>query len=291
MTVNKVLNDGFIKNEHFRVGGMKIKDNIQYINSLDRGLRILDMIAEKGYVGPTEVGDYLGINKSSAYRLLATIERRGYVEQDKVTKMYKLGTKLLELNGRVLANLDIANIAEPYLCELVDITGETAHLGILSKTRAVLISQKKGSAMVNVNTRVGMSEPAYVSAIGRAIISYLPEMELSVILDEIADEIGQSGDSLKKEDVLKHLNDIITTTRERGFAIDDEELFIGIRCIAVPIVDYRNHSVASVGISAPASRMARKNIHEYVRKVIETAEKISSRIGGNLMNVVRGEDS
>lgn len=261
-----------------------MEDNIQYINSLDRGLKIIDMIASQGIVSTTEVGEYLGVNKSSAYRLLATLERRGYVEQDKVTKMYKLGTKIIGISESVLANMDIVDISEPYLREMADITGETSHLGIISMTRAVLISQEKGREMVNVNTRVGMSEPAHISAIGRAIISFLPERDKAHIIDNIIDEIAKSKSKSKKNDTIKQLNDIITETIDRGYAIDNEELFKGIRCIAVPIMDHKKYPIASVGISGPTSRITAETINEYAEKVTGIANKISSRIGGNSLN-------
>jgi IclR family KDG regulon transcriptional repressor len=261
-----------------------MKDNVQYINSLDRGLRIIDFIASKGCAGTTDVGEFLGINKSSAYRLLSTLERRGYVEHDRVTKMYKLGTKLIEISEKVLSNLDIISISEPYLYELADNTGETSHLGIVSRTRAVLVSQEQGKEMVNVNTRIGMSEPAHISAIGRAIISFLPEREQRIIIEEISEELSRAQGNEKKGDIINYLDNIIRETRDRGYAIDDEELFSGIRCVAAPIIDHRRYPIASVGISGPSSRVTMENIDKYARQVIDIAKIICRKIGGFPLN-------
>jgi DNA-binding IclR family transcriptional regulator len=261
-----------------------MKGNVQYINSLDRGLRIIDMIASKGYAGTTDVGEFLGVNKSSAYRLLSTLERRGYVEQDRVTKMYKLSTKFIEISEKVLSNLDIIGISGPYLCELANNTGETSHLGIISKTRAVLVSQEKGKEMVSVNTRIGMSEPAHISAIGRAIISFLPEREQGIIIEDISGEIFRAQGNKKKEDIISFLGNIIKETHNRGYAIDDEELFSGIRCVAVPVIDHRRYPIASIGISGPSSRVTMENIDEYAAKVMEVANIITRKIGGSPLN-------
>lgn len=256
-----------------------MKDNIQYINSLDRGLRIIEMIIANGSLGTTEAGEYLDINKSSAYRLLSTLERRGYIKQDSISKKYKIGIKLIEIGEKALSHIDIVHISKPYLHEMAITTGETSHLGILSGYSAVLIAQEIGKEMINVNTRVGMNEPACISAIGRAIISYLPEKEQKDLINELIEKNEKTNMDITR------LNIIIRETKERGYAIDDEELFSGIRCIAAPIFDHRQYPIASIGISGPSSRMTLRNMNQYSKNVRKISNIISNELGGDISKI------
>lgn len=249
--------------------------NKQLINSLSRGLIILEKILDEGPVGITEMGKYLGINKSSAYRLLSTLESRGYVEQDPVTSRYKLGMIFLRFSEKILDNLTIRDVAKPFLKEIVNRTKETAHLSVLFQSQAVFIDQEKSPEIVSVSTKIGMSEPLHCSALGKALVSFLPAIEQERILNTLGLE-AYTPKTITSLDALRHE---LRKISEKGYAIDDEEINTGVRCIASPIFNHRGEVVASVGISGPISRVRIDNLNEYVNVVIEIAGRISQKLG------------
>lgn len=245
------------------------------INSLNRGLTILDILLNKGPIGATEMGKYLNINKSSAYRLFATLEKWGFVEQDMVTLKYKLGLSFLKYNEKVLDGLDVREISRPYLKEIVERTRETAHLSVLHSTRVMIIDQEKGTEVVSVTTSIGDSEPLHCSAIGKAILAFLPQNKQ----EEIINNMEFKAYTHKTITGLEMFSLEIKKVLSNGYAIDDEELNPGVRCIAAPILNHKGKAVASIGVSGPISRIRMDNLKQYIDIVTSSAGSISNRLG------------
>jgi DNA-binding IclR family transcriptional regulator len=200
----------------------------QQVNALGKGLRVLDILYDRGEIGVTELGKILGLNRSSAYRILLTLEMNGFVEQINDGGKYRLGLKLAKFHSKVLLDYDIREKAKPFLVELTKITGEASGLSIMSGDKAILIDKCSGPQQLNVKLEVGMVEDMNYTAHGKALLSAFPEDEQRRLL---------SGVTFKKltAKTLTDVDDIIADAKinkERGYALDDEEGAIGMRCIA-----------------------------------------------------------
>jgi DNA-binding IclR family transcriptional regulator len=247
----------------------------QLINSLTRGLIMLEAILEKGTIGITEASTYLGVNKSSAYRILSTLEAKGYVKQDPVTLKYKLDIIYIKYAESVLEDLKIRDIAKPYLVELCNKTRETAHLCTLFQNKALFIEQEKSSEIISVNTHIGLSEDVHCSAVGKVLVAFLPDDKRDNIISSMVMK-PYTRRTITNPDALRfELKKVL----ENGFAIDDEEMSSGVRCIAAPIMNHKGEVIAAIGISGTVYRIRVDNLQEYISTVVEVASKISQSLG------------
>ncbi|MBO5076208.1 MAG: IclR family transcriptional regulator [Clostridia bacterium] len=248
---------------------------VQTINSLARGLAIIDLIHEHGRLGVTELGKLLGVNKSSAYRLLKTLEEHGYVEQIAENGKYTLGLKLCKFRERVLDSYDIRAVAHPYLEELTRLTGEAAGLSVRKGDEVFLIDCLSAPHHLGVILQIGDREELHCTAHGKAMLSALPEDEQRRLL--------------KKEKLTAHTVYTVTDREQllavakadkaRRYAVDNEETTLGMRCVAANIYDFSGNVVAAIGISGPTDRVTEEKIPEYAGIITRIAETISRRLG------------
>ena len=246
------------------------------INSLDRALRILEILGDSdNNIGVTELGRKLEVDKSTAYRLLATLAARGYIEQEPETKKYKLGLKIVELSSKVLDKLELRTVAKPFMKELMQRTNETVHLATLDLGNVVCIDQEETPSMINVNMAVGREAPGHCTAIGKVLWAYLEKEELERILKKKVLTQYTARTITSIPELKLHLKKV----REQGYALDDEEFTIGVRCIAVPVWNYKNKVIASLGVSGLAMNVSLDRVEELVKVIMEIRNKLSSRLG------------
>jgi IclR family transcriptional regulator, KDG regulon repressor len=256
------------------VNGGKAKGK-QLINSLVRGMVILETIYKNGSIGVTEMSKILNVNKSSAHRLIHTLENMGYVEQEAATARFKLGLRFLKYGEKVLDDMTIREIARPFLKELTIATKESSHLGVLFQNQVLFVDRENSKELVSVRTNPGMSEPLHCSAMGKALLSSLPNEEQNKILGEIDFNI-YTNKTISDIGVMK--NELMKT-RQQGYAFDDEELYPGVRCLASPIMDYSGKVIAAIGISGPVIRIKIENLQDYVISVVGIAKAVSDKFG------------
>lgn len=246
------------------------------MNSLVRGLAILEAMANNDRpLGVTELASRLGVDKGSAHRLLATLARAGYVEQPPESRRYQLTTKLLELNGRLLAKLKLVEQARPLLAELVARTVATAHLAVLRDGHVVYLEEALPPARIRVDVPVGGIAPAHCTALGKALLAFLAEGELGRVLAR-SDLAAYTRRTLTDRSVL---SDHLALTRSRGYAIDDEEFHEGVRCVASPVRDFSGEVVAALGISGPAPQLSARRCEALAPEVVAVAARLSHRLG------------
>jgi len=245
------------------------------INSLNRGLTILEILLEESPMSITEMGKRLGINKSSAFRLLYTLKRKGFVEQNPETLKYSLGLRFLIFAQQVNANIDLGVIAKPFLKELNVIMRETVHLAVMYGSDVMIIAQETGMELLSIVTKIGDIEPFYCSAVGKAILAFLPQDEQNAVIDSLEMEKKTQNTITEKEQLIKEL----TKVAANGYAVDDEEFHIGVRCLGVPILDHSGRVVASLGISGPINRIRLDRIEEYISAMKAIALRISEKLG------------
>lgn len=239
------------------------------IQSLARGLRILDLLnqAPEG-VTITELAETLGVDKGSASRLVATLTRYGYAEKDDITRRYHLGPQVVSLSRSVLARLPLREAAKPYLRQLMEVTGECAHLAVHAQGKALYIDQVESPATLRVNAAVGTMNPLHCTALGKALLAFGG-------FDPPASLEAYTPNTITDPQALRrHLEDV----RQLGYAIDDGEFDPGVRCIAVPVFDFRGKVAGAIGISGPATRVTLRRLPELAAAVLEIGQALSERM-------------
>lgn len=257
------------------------KEKSEYIvQSVDRALDILEAFnyqAEE--LGVTELSQKLGLHKNNVFRLLATLECRGYIEQDKRTGNYRLGIKTFEVANIFLHHLGLRRQARPVLEDLVNRCDETAYLAILDGPEVVYVLMHETSQTVRIVPRLGHRLPAYCTASGKIQLAYESRDHLSQIFQGhvLKAHTAKTIDNFEK--LVGHLKEVARV----GYAVDNEEMEEGVRCLAAPVRDYSHRVVAGVGLSGPVSRFSMERIEkELVPLVKEAGTKISQRLGYEL---------
>jgi IclR family transcriptional regulator, KDG regulon repressor len=257
------------------------KEKAEYlVQSVDRALDILEAFNyQQEEFGVTELSHKLGLHKNNVFRLLATLEYGGYIEQDKRTGNYRLGIKTFEVANIFLYHLGLPRQARPILEELVNRCDETAYLAILDGTEVVYVLMHETSQTVRIVPRLGHRLPAYCTASGKIQLAYESRDHLTQIFEgrPLKKHTTNTIDNFEK--LLTHLREVVRL----GYAVDDQELEEGIRCVAAPVKDYSGRVVAGVGLSGPVPRFSMERIEkELVPLVKEAATKISRRLGYEL---------
>ncbi|MCY3916323.1 MAG: IclR family transcriptional regulator [Chloroflexi bacterium] len=240
------------------------------IQSLAKGLKILNLLEHsRNGMGTTEIAKQLSIDKSSASRLLHTLANYGFVEQDEHSTRYLLGPQLLTLGQHLLNRITLRDHARPYLHELVDKTGECAHLAIQAQRQALYIDQVESTAALRVESEIGTLSPLHCTALGKVMLAFggCP------MHDELRPFTHRTVTDPSTLDAQ------LSQTVNRGYAIDDEEYNYGVRCVAAPVYDHRAVLVGAIGISGPAGRVTLERIDDFGNVVKETAYALSARLG------------
>lgn len=247
------------------------------INSLSRGLQVLEILNERGKsIGVTELSRLLSVDKSTAHRLLSTLSHQGYVRQDLETKRYSLGLKVVELSRNFFTRLELRKEARPFLKELGQRTGEAVILAALIEDSVIRIdSEVSRNFQVLVVPEIGTEAPVHCSTSGKAILAWLSDEEVDRIIQKKVFTPYTPKTITSPRQLKQHLRQI----REQGYAFDDEEVEIGLRCIGVPLRDHTGKVMASIAISGPSTRLTLERIPELTGIVKEVAAKISERLG------------
>jgi len=244
--------------------------------------RALDILIVLGQGEPqqsiSQLSGELSLPKSTIHRLLTTMEESRFIKQDPRTRSYGLGSRILELGGVMLKQLDLRTFAAPYLEELANATRQTISLAILDDADVIYLESFSRGALFQIETQVGKRRPAYCRALGKAIIAHLPEKEQGEIIDRI-DFAPTTPKTICNPELFRvHLKEI----QREGYAIDDEEAAQGCKCIAAPIFDFSGKVVAAVSVSGPAQDFSPQRSSEFTQLVLETSKKITQAMGGSV---------
>jgi DNA-binding IclR family transcriptional regulator len=223
----------------------------------------------------SDISRKLGIDKSTAYRIISTLRTRGFVEQEPDTRKYTLGLKILEVAALKLRSIRLVPVAKPFLEELMLRTREAVHLAVLAEGEVMYVDSEQCSGPFNVNTQVGGRAPVHSSAVGKALLAYSSPEEVNRIIAIKGLTRFTDRTIISTEELHQHL----ASVRRQGWAMDDEETYLGVRCLASTVFDHRGKVVASVGISGPVQHMTNERISFLGQLVKEAAAKISRRLG------------
>src|SRR5579864_9330344 len=222
----------------------------------------------------SEISRRLEIPKSSASYILRTLERRGYLRRDAESGRYRLGLKILSLGGDAQANLDIAEIALPFMRTLVERIHLTVHLAVLDQDEAVYIEKVEAPGFFKVNTWVGRRMFLHSTSVGKCLLAWLPKQET----ETIAKQQGLKKRTPKTISSVAKLLADLEQVREHGYAVDDEENSLGARCLGVPIFDAMGNVAASLGASGTLTQMDEANTPRILDALKDTARKISRQL-------------
>lgn len=250
-------------------------ENKNPIQVADRLFLVLETLAETGPVVLADLCGKLDLNKSTVHRLLSSLLYMGYVKQDAETGKYFLSLKLLTLSGKILNRMDILETVRPYLKKLADETGETVHFVQLDGTDAVYIYKEESCQnSVRMVSKVGNKIPLYCSGVGKAMAADMEESQVQALWEHSDIRQLTPHTVIRYEQFLKRL----LLVREKGYALDDEENELGVRCIAVSIPDYKGNPSYAFSISAPVSRMSDERIRKLSEIVLQTKKEICSHM-------------
>jgi IclR family acetate operon transcriptional repressor len=244
------------------------------LQSVNRALRALELIAEAGELGVSELGRRLDVHKATASRLVATLAERGMVERDPVTEKYRLGFGLIRLAGAAMASMDLVRTARPVLEDLADRTRETVNLGVLSGDAVVYIDQVTGTRSIVAVSWVGRRTPLHATSNGKMLLASVDERERDRLLASPLDRTTPA--TITDPGKLRaQLGEI----RARGYATTMEELEEGLNAVAAPIRRADGEVVAALSVSGPAFRMRPVDLPRVGRLTMEAATAISRRLG------------
>lgn len=253
------------------------KDKSEYIiQAVSHALDLLEQFHnDVDELGVTELSKRLKLHKNNVFRLLATLESRGYIEQNKATENYRLGLKSLELGQTFIKQMGLLRQAKLTLEQLVHECNETAYVAIFKENHVVYLDVVETDMTVRVVSRVGSRLPAYCTAAGKVHLANLSEEELDSLLPKTLE-----GFTPNTHTTLSGLKADLETVREQGYAFDNEELDPGVRCIAAPIRDYTRRIVGAISLSGPSMRFTTERMEkELTPLVVDAAAALSTRLG------------
>jgi IclR family KDG regulon transcriptional repressor len=247
-----------------------------FIQSVDRALSILESFTlDHQERGVTEISKSLSLNKSTVYGLLATLERRNYVEKNAENGKYRLGLKLLDLGTIKRESLELVIVATPFLQDLVDRFQETVHLAIYDAGEVVYVDKKESrNALMNINSYVGKRNPVYCTGVGKCLLAYQPTAEVERIIAK-----GFRAYTPSTITDPARFREELDLIRQGGYAFDREEFERGLVCVAAPVRNHHGQVIASVSISAPTIRIDEDRLLGLIKPMLDTALSISRNLG------------
>jgi DNA-binding IclR family transcriptional regulator len=242
------------------------------INSIERAVKVIELLSENPRgLKLTEIGSRLAMNPSSLHHLLNTLLPYDYIAQNRDTKKYLLGFRFLEISRRILDNLDIRKVARKYLEALRQKTREAVHLVVLRGNKVVYIDKFDNPGGLSLATYIGFATDPHAAAGGKVLLAELPPKRVKEIYrNRKLKKYGKK--TLTK---LPMLLEALATVRQQGYAIDDEEYYEGVRCIAAPIRS-GGQVVASISVTGSIFSITMDRIEDELKEmVIKTADQIS----------------
>lgn len=241
----------------------------------ERIFHTIECLAQNGAMGLQELSTALDLNKSTVHRILNSLICMDYVRQDPETVKYSLSFKICGLSNQILSQNSMIDIARPFIKELSANSGETVHLVQLDGINATYIDKVEASQnSVRMISMVGKSIPLYCSGVGKAILADMPDTKIESIWKQSFIQ------QLTEHTVTRFVDfmNLIEETRRSGYALDNEENEIGVRCIAVSLKGYNGKSTYAISISAPKDRMSDVRILQLREMILKTKHQIESNI-------------
>jgi DNA-binding IclR family transcriptional regulator len=245
------------------------------MKSLHKALDILDLIAERGSLGIRELSSLTGFPVGTTHRIVSTLAKRRLLAQDPVARSYSLSLRFLELGTRVQQHFNLTSIARPHLERLMKESGESANMAVLDGDEAVYVDNVRSNHMLQLFTRLGARVPLYATGVGKMFLSRLSDEELKEYMGRTKMTSRTPRTIVKKD----HLKTELAAIGRNGYAVDNEEMEEGVRCVAALVFDHRGRPAAAVSLSGAATRITEEKVEFFAEKVKECCRRISEALG------------
>ncbi|WP_319525926.1 IclR family transcriptional regulator [uncultured Desulfosarcina sp.] len=245
-----------------------------FVASLAKGLRTLEVLAENGEMSASKMAAHLNTSRAASHRFLTTLRDLGYAEKTDEGR-FRLSFKVLELGMKKLEGFEIRHTVYPFMQEIAMAFGETVNLGHWDGNAIVHLDKVNSKEILRLDVGMGAAAPAYCTGLGKAVLAFLSDNELNAYLESVS-LTAMSPKTIVSVDRLK---EEIGRIRRLGYAVDDEELSLGLRCVAAPIFDYTGCPNYALSISGPAQRMTKEKIDAIQAKLVPICRQISRQIG------------
>ncbi len=223
----------------------------------------------------TEIGRRLDLNKSTTYRLLAEMKKRGYVYQEGNRGVYKIGVKFIELVSSYLNNVELKTEAHPLLRRLNSVVDQTVYLAILQSEEVVYIDRIEKYNSFRKYAIIGQRKPLHCTSLGKAMLLSMPDEEIVDLMQRRGMERHTENTMTSPEELLED----IQISRERGWTLDNQEIDPGVRCVGAPVLDYTDRVIAAISVSWFTDCCSHIKEEEISVPVLDTAGKLSRRLG------------
>jgi IclR family KDG regulon transcriptional repressor len=246
------------------------------VNSVDRALVILEYLGtQTKEIGVRELGQAIGLSKSSVHRILQTLRARGFVKWNPDNARYSLGMRAFEVGCGILRSMEAHAIAKPHLEQLVNALGETAFLGVIDDAEMVYIDKIDGRRSVRMYADIGARRPLHCTGIGKALLAHLERSEIDRIL-AAKPLVRYTKNTITDPDLLRQE---LEKVRRQGYAEDNEEIEEGLYCVGAPLFNYSGRPVAAISVAVP--KIGAQNVQKdrIIKNVVQAAQEISAKLG------------
>ncbi|ABV92631.1 transcriptional regulator [Dinoroseobacter shibae DFL 12 = DSM 16493] len=251
------------------------------IQALDRGLSVLSALARDGGGTLSDVSMRLGMPASTAHRVLATLEKHGYVDMDEASQTWRVGLEAFRVGTSFMQRTNLLEVGRASMRTLMEQTGETANLGILDNDHVVFIGQVETHNPIRAFHRPGSSGPMHASGIGKALLAAMPQGAVENLFRRTGLQQFSPKTLTDPEALLSDLR----ITRKRGWSFDNEERYEGMCCVAAVIYDSFREPIAGISVSGPSARFAPGALPALGAAVQTAARDVTAQIGGEMPQI------
>jgi len=248
------------------------------VQALDRGLTVLRCLGQDGTLTLTDLASRLGMPASTVHRILATLNAHGLVEFIEQSQEWAIGIEAFRIGSAYLERTNLVEASRTAMRSLMINTGETSNLAIMDDGDVVFVSQIESHNPIRAFFRSGTRGHMHSSGIGKALLANIPEKDV----DKIVRKKGLPAFTEKSLTMKDKLFANLQITKKRGWSLDDEERYSGMRCVAAPIFNAYGEAVAGISVSGPTLRFADEAIEDFAEKVMEAARRVTIMIGGKV---------
>lgn len=249
---------------------------------MQKALSVLELLAsEPRGLRITEIAKSAALPYATAHRIVSTLQDMGYIQPDYDSGRYYMGLKVLRWQAAVLQRLSLPRIAYPHMVGLMMQVKETVHIAVLDDGEVVYLNTVLSPRSLSMYTLTGKRAPAHCTALGKVLLAYLPEAEVR----RIANVKGLTAFTAHTITDIEQLLSVLQRVRERGFSIDDQELEVGVRCVASHVVNHEDRTIAAVSVSAPAQRLGDDAIPVVVSALRDACRAISKELGASSSDI------
>ena len=250
------------------------KKKYYHITSLEKGIKVLELLADQKALTVSQVAVNLGLNRAASHRFLATLKDLGYVEKNEDNR-YQLTFRVLELGMTVVNRSEVKQEAREFMQELAQACKETINLGHWDGRYILHLDKIDSCEILRIDAPLGTKTPAYCTALGKAILAQLSKDELDAYLARTR-LVPHGPNTIVSR---KKLRQELKQTFVNGYAVDDEELTKDLRCVAAPVFDHTGKARYALSISAPAMRLSIEAIEKIQPQIKDVSQRLSARLG------------